>query len=175
MERLVPVERIENKIFQVRGRKVMLDEDLAELYGVSTRVLVQAVKRNMARFPRDFMFLLTRQEVTNLRSQIVTSSWGGRRYLPYAFTEHGAIMAASVLNTSRAMEVSVYVVRAFVKLKEMVSVHRELARKLAELERKFKGHDEQIRSLFEAIRQLMMPPQPSRRRIGFQGGSSKEG
>lgn len=166
---IVPVDRIERSILLIRGQKVILDADLAELYGVPTRTLIQAIKRNINRFPSDFTFLLTRQEVTNLRSQIVTSSWGGRRHLPRVFTEHGAIMAASVLNSRRAIEVSVFVVRAFVKLKEMASTHRALAQKLAELEHRIEGHDEQIQSLLEAIRRLMALPEPPRRRIGFHG------
>ena len=166
---IVPVDRIERSILLIRGQKVILDADLAELYGVPTRTLIQAIKRNINRFPSDFTFVLTRQEVTNLRSQIVTSSWGGRRHLPRVFTEHGAIMAASVLNSRRAIEVSVFVVRAFVKLKEMASTHRALAQKLAELEHRIEGHDERIQSLLEAIRRLMALPEPPRRRIGFHG------
>ena len=177
MGELIPVGKIEQAILLIRGQKVILDADLARLYGVTTKRLNEQVRRNQRRFPSDFMFRLTNQEVTALRSQFATSNIGrgGRRYLPYAFTEHGAIMAASVLNTQRAIDVSVYVVRAFVKLREMVSAHRELARKLAELERRIEGHDGQIQSLIEAIRQLMTPPEPEplpeppRRRIGFHG------
>ena len=158
----------------------MLDADLAALYGTTTKAFNQAVKRNLERFPADFRFQLTVEEAEavrlrivteNLRSQIVTSNSaarGGRRYLPYAFTEHGAIMAASVLNTSRAIEASVYVVRAFVKLRELLSTHKELAGKVAELERKVGSHDAAIQSLVVAIRRLMEPPPaPARRRIGF--------
>jgi len=182
---LMRVGRIEESIFLVRGQKVILDADLAVLYGVQTRVLNQAVKRNIARFPEDFMFRLTTGEADSLKSQFVTSrpqetaSWrsqfatskggrGGRRYLPYAFTEHGAIMAASVLNSERAVKASIYVVRAFVKLREMLAAHKELALKLAELESRVQGHDEQIVALVEAIRQLMEPlPEPPRKRFGF--------
>ena len=168
---IVTVERIESRIVLIRGHKVMLDSDLAELYGVTTKRLNEQVKRNRERFPVDFMFQLTSSETTNLRSQIATSKQrrGGRRYRPYAFTEHGAIMAASVLNSHRAIEVSVYVVRAFVKLREMLRTHKELARKLAELEKRIEGHDEEIIVLFEAIRRLMEPPEKTSRRIGFQG------
>ena len=130
---IVPLERIESRILLIRGHKVMLDSDLAELYVVTTKRLNEQVKRNRQRFPADFMFQLTSDEATNLRSRIATSKQGrgGRRYRPYAFTEHGAIMAASVLNSHRAIEVSIYVVRAFVKLREMLRTHKELARKLA--------------------------------------------
>lgn len=146
----------------------MLDADLAVLYGVATKAFNQAVKRNRDRFPGDFMFRITRQE----KQEVVTNcdhlqNLKFSPVLPCAFTEHGAIMLASVLNTRRAVRVSVYVVRAFVKLKEMLPVYRELAQKLGELERKLEGHDAQIRSLFKAIRQLMAPAGPPRRRIGF--------
>ncbi len=164
------VEEIEPRILLIRGQKVMLDSDLAELYGVSTSRLNEQVKRNIGRFPDDFMFRLTPDEFANLISQSATSSsrWGGRRKLPVAFTEHGAIMVASVLNTPRTIQVSVYVVRAFVKLRELLATNKELAHKLAELERKVSGHDEAIRSLVVAIRQLMEPPpQPKKGRIGF--------
>jgi len=176
---LVPVERIEKLIYLIRGQKVMLDSDLAEIYGIPTHRLNEQVRRNLSRFPADFAFQLTRQEFTNLISQIAISSLksrrtfagtrqhGGRRKLPYVFTEHGAIMLASVLNSPVAVEASVRVVRAFVRLREILSSNRELAQKLAELERKFEGHDAAIRNLFEAIRQLLTPPEPKRRKIGF--------
>lgn len=152
----------------IRGQKVMLDADLAELYGVETRTLTQAVKRNIGRFPADFMFQLANQEVAVLRSQTVISrSHGGRRYAPYAFTEHGAVMLASVLNSERAVEVSVLVVRAFVQLREMLSTNKEVAAKLLELERKVSGHDQAIAGLIDAIRQLMMPTAGKGRPIGF--------
>jgi hypothetical protein len=184
---LVLVEQIEPRILTLRARRVILDADLAELYGTTTKAFNQAVKRNQERFPGDFMFRLTAEEVAevrsqatpaNMRSQTVTSSpksHGGRRYLPYAFTEHGAIMAASVLNTPRAIDVSVYVVRAFVKLREFVAAHRELAGKLAELESRVAGHDEAIASLVAAIRRLLEPPaQPPRRQIGFHAATEGE-
>ena len=166
-EHLIPVERIERRILLIRGQKVMLDSELAELYGVETKVLNRAVKRNRERFPGDFMFRLTIQEVTALRCQIGTSNIGrgGRRYLPYAFTEHGAIMAANVLNTRRAIEASVYVVRAFVRLSELIASHKDLAKKLENLEQKY---DTQFKVVFDAIRQLMAPPDPKPRRIGFR-------
>lgn len=146
----------------------MLDEDLALLYDVETRVLVQAVKRNLKRFPADFMFQLTDEEWLALRSQNVTSKGrGGRRYAPYAFTEHGALMLSSVLNSETAAEVGVMVVRTFVQLREMLSTHKELAAKLEALERKVGGHDQAIAGLIDAIRQLMAPPAQNKRPIGF--------
>ena len=157
----------------------MLDSDLAVLYGVTTRRLNEQVMRNLGRFPSDFMFQLKNHEVAILRSQFATSSsdarhlaWGGRRYVPYAFTEHGALMAAMVLNSPRATEVSVYVVRAFVELRDTLVAHKELAQRLDELEsrleRKFTTHDQAIAGILDAIRQLMVPPEPpKKRRIGF--------
>jgi len=166
---LISNERIEQRIFVVRGQRVMLDSDIAELYGVTTKRLNQQVGRNLERFPEDFMFQLTSKEFEILRLQFATSSWrhGGRRSLPYAFTEHGAIMLASVLNSERAIEASVFVVRAFVKLRSLLSTHKEIAQKLAELERKLTGHDEDIKTLFVAIRQLMVQPDTKTKRIGF--------
>ena len=162
---LVPIERIERAIIVVRGEKVMLDSELAEIYGVETKILNQAVKRNASRFPSDFMFQMTHVELANLRSQIVTSSlYGGRRYLPYAFTEHGALMLANVLNSERAAQTSVQVVRAFVKLRQMLASNAELARKLAAMEKKY---DAQFKVVFDAIRQLMSPPEKPKREIGF--------
>ena len=153
----------------VRGHKVMLSSHLAKLYGVEPKVLIQAVKRNAERFPKDFMFLLTDQEVTILKSQIVTSRWGGRRRAnPYAFTEQGIAMLSSVLNSRQAIQVNIIIMRAFVKIREILSTHKELAHKLAELERKIDKHDKDIGLIFEAIRQLMEPPlEKPRRRIGF--------
>jgi hypothetical protein len=147
----------------------MLDADLAELYGVKTRVLVQAVKRNLNRFPKDFMFQLSDDETKLLRSQIVISNRrrGGRRYLPYVFTEQGVAMLSTVLNSERAVQINIEIMRAFVRLREMLLSHKDLARKLDALERKFESHDKHIRSLFEAIRQLMTPPEPKKRKIGF--------
>jgi hypothetical protein len=163
---LVPVERIERAILSIRGEKVMLDGDLAEIYGVETRILNQAVKRNIERFPADFMFQLAFKEAEALRSQIVISNEGrgGRRYLPYAFTEHGALMLANVLNSERAAQTSVQVVRAFVRLRQMLASNAELARKLAALENKY---DAQFKVVFDAIRQLMSPPARPKREIGF--------
>jgi len=166
---IVPADRIESRILLIRGEKVILDSDLAELYGVTTKRLNEQVKRNKERFPSDFMFQVSAAETEHLRSQSATSksARGGRRYRPYAFTEHGAIMAASVLNTPRAVEVSVHVVRAFINLREMISTHKELARKFGELEKRMETQDEDIAALFEAIRQLMEPPETPAKRIGF--------
>jgi len=162
------IEGIENRILLIRGRRVMLDADLAELYGVPTRALNQAVKRNTKRFPADFAFRLTLEEAETMRSQSVTASKRNVRHAPYAFTEHGAIMAANVLNSRRAVEASVYVVRAFVRLRRELTLRKELSHRLAELERQIDTHDAAIRDLVAAIRQLAEPPPgPARPRIGF--------
>jgi len=171
MDSLVPVELIEKKIYLIRGHKVMLDSDLAELYGVATKVLLQAVKRNLKRFPEDFMFLLKYQDVAALRSQIVTLKEGRgehRKYLPYVFTEQGVAMLSSVLNSDRAVQVNIAIMRAFVKLREMLSTNKELAHKLAHLERKIEKHDDEIKLIFDAIRQLMIPPEIKKRKTGFR-------
>jgi hypothetical protein len=162
-------QTIEQHIFLVRGQKVLLDSDLAELYGVPVKALNQAVKRNSDRFPDDFLMRLTESEATALRSQFVTSNakHGGRRYLPYAFTEHGAIMAAAVLKSQRAVEMSVFVVRAFIRLREVLATHKELAARVAELERKLQTHDVSIQNLLATIRGLTQVPTLYRKRIGF--------
>jgi ORF6N domain-containing protein len=161
---------IDTRIFMMRGQKIMVDSDLADLYRVATKVFNQAVRRNLNRFPKDFMFRLTAKEMKILRSQIVTSSWGGRRTLPYAFTEQGVAMLSSVLNSERAVQVNIAIMRAFVKLREILTTHRELAEKIAELESKYRQHDDKIQDVFEAIRELLEPPQVSpKRRIGFTG------
>jgi hypothetical protein len=169
MSEIVPQKTIENKIFMIRGYKVMLSTHLADLYGIEPRALIQAVKRNLERFPNDFMFPLTRKEVTILKSQFVISSWGGsRRAGPYAFTEQGVAMLSSVLNSKRAIQVNIAIMRTFVKLKEILSTHNELADKLKELEGKFEKHDGEIQAIFEAIRQLMAPAaDPPKPKIGF--------
>jgi len=166
---IIPTEQIERLILLIRGHKVLLDTDLAVLYGVETRVLIQAVKRNSNRFPTDFMFQLSDEEADLLRSQIVISKnrRGGRRYLPYVFTEQGVAMLSSVLKSKRAVEINIEIMRAFVRLREMILSNKDLARKLDALEHKLESHDVNIRSLFEAIRQLMAPPAPKTRRIGF--------
>jgi hypothetical protein len=162
---------IASRIIVIRGHRVLLDADLAYLYGVSTTRLNEQVRRNCQRFPADFAFVLDKQELVNLKSHFATSSWGGRRKLPRVFTEHGVIMAATVLNSTRAVEVAVYVVRAFVKLRELLSSNAELARKLAALERSVRTLDVNTRQQFEevyaAIRALMNPPKSRARPIGF--------
>jgi hypothetical protein len=164
-----PVATIESRIFLIRGQRVMLSTHLADLYGVVAKVLVQAVKRNRLRFPDDFMFQLTSEEFANLKSQFVTSSWGGlRRATPYAFTEQGVAMLSSILKSQRAIVVNIAIMRAFVRLRATLALHSELASKLTALERKVAGHDESIRTLFDAIRQLMSPPAKPRRSIGFK-------
>jgi hypothetical protein len=160
---------VESRILVLRDHKVILDTDLAELYGVSVKRLNEQVKRNEERFPADFMFQLTPTEHEALRSQFATSNAGrgGRRYPPYAFTEHGAIMAATVLNSERAVEMSVFVVRAFVRLREMLANNRELATKIEELEQRLDTHDASIQDLIEAIKELMAPEPATARKIGF--------
>ena len=160
-----PAIRIEKLILLIRGEKVMLDTDLAVLYEVETKVLIQAVKRNIVRFPQDFMFRLDQVEFENLRSQFVTSNQGGRRHLPYVFTEQGVAMLSSVLRSRRAIVVNVEIMRAFVRLRQMLASNRKLAEQLLALERKY---DKQFRVVFDAIRQLMTTPKaPKRRPIGF--------
>ena len=170
----VPVDHIVRSILILRGQRVILDAELATLYGVATKRLNEQVKRNTKRFPEDFMFQLTTEEATSLRSQIATSKTvgrGGRRYQPYAFTEHGAIQVANVLNSPRAVEMSIYVVRAFVQLRELLSSNKDLALRLdqleARIEKKLAIHDDAIAAMISAIRQLMNPRPPKRRGIGF--------
>lgn len=165
---IVPVEKIETRILFVRGQKVLLDSDLVRLYGVHTRALTRAVRRNIDRFPSDFMFRLNKREFANLRSQSGTSSqWGGRRYAPYAFTEQGVAMLSSVLRSKLAVLVSIQIMRVFVRLREMLARHKELALKLEQLETRIEGHDQEITAIFDAIRQLMQRPEKSSKRIGF--------
>jgi hypothetical protein len=163
------IAQLESAIYLIRGQRVMFDSDLAAIYGVTTKRLNEQVRRNISRFPEDFAFQLTAEELTKLRSQIATSSFhGGRRYRPWVFTEHGAIMLASVLNSDIAAQASVRVVRAFVRLREMVAANAQLAAKLEELEKRLDSHDEAIVDLFAALKQLLEPPEPPKRReIGF--------
>ncbi len=163
---IIPGERIEKRIYFIRQQKVMLSTDLAALYEVEPRVLVQAVKRNIERFPEDFMFQLSEKEFTDLKSQIVISSWGGlRRGTPYAFTEQGVAMLSSVLRSKRAIQVNIEIMRAFVKLKQMLASNAKLACKLTALEKKY---DAQFKVVFDAIRSLMTPPEKPKSRIGFR-------
>ena len=174
MKDLVPTERIDRAILLIRGHKVKLDVDLAELYGVQTKALNRAVKRNLERFPEDFMFQLTYQEVRTLRCRIGTSNIGrgGRRYCPYAFTEHGILMLSSVLQSQRAIQVNIEIMRAFVRLRELIASNKDLAKRLDDLEKKY---DSQFKVVFDAIRELMTPPDPPpaplpppKPRIGFR-------
>ena len=163
---LIPIERIERLILLIRGHKVMLDSDLADLYGVTTKRLNEQVRRNLSRFPEDFMFQLTESEARLLRSQFATSKEGrgGRRYPPYAFTEQGVAMLSSVLNSERAVQVNIEIMRAFVRLRQILASNKELAKRLDELERKY---DAQFKVVFDAIRELMRPQESKKRPIGF--------
>jgi hypothetical protein len=164
-------DRIRQSIFLIRGQKVILDEHLAELYAVPTRILIQAVTRNASRFPRDFMFRLSKREFANLRSQIeISSLWGGRRSAPYAFTEHGVAMLSSVLRSKRAVAVNVEIMRAFVYLRRVVTEHVELAQRIDELEERYDG---KFQVVFDAIRSLIAPPEQPRKRIGYLSASSR--
>ncbi len=187
---LIPVERVDNAILEIRGQKVILSHDLAALYGVSTRRLNEQVRRNSGRFPPDFMFQLSWDETQKLRSESDVADEGGLRsqfatlkrgkhhkYRPYAFTEHGAVMAATILNTPRAIEVSVFVVRAFVRLSRVAANYRQLALRLGELEAKFASHDKNFQIVFDALRRLMQPPEheKKKRRIGFGPDDNRTG
>jgi hypothetical protein len=168
-KQVILLETIENKIFILRGQRVMIDRDLAGLYEVPTKVLNQAVKRNIEKFPDDFMFTLTKVE----KEELVTDcdrfkSLKHSTSLPYAFTEHGTLMLASVLNSSKAVEVSIFVVRAFIRLRQILAANKELAEKLIELELKLETHDQQITAIFDAINQLLAPPPMTKRKIGFE-------
>ena len=178
MTELIPQERIEQKIFLIRGHKVMLDRDLAELYGVQTKYLTRQVRRNFSRFPEDFMFVLTREEYQELLRRQFGALERGRysKYLPYVFTEQGVAMLSTVLNSERAIQVNIAIMRAFVRLKQMLASHKELAYKVNELERNTTRHEAEIQTIFEVIRQLTEPlppeepperPEPPKRRIGF--------
>ena len=161
-------EKVINKIYLIRDKKVMLDFDLAELYAVETKQLKRQVKRNPERFPKDFMFELTIKEFENLRSQIGTSSWGGSRYLPMAFTEQGVSMLSSVLNSSTAIEVNIQIIRIFTKMKKLLSTHKEVLLQMQKIEKKLTAHDNDIKAIFEVLKKLINPPQEPRKRIGFK-------
>ena len=164
MPNIVPIERVTEKIYLIRGMKVLLDRDLAKLYGVETKVFKQAVKRNINRFPEDFMFELTGDEFKNLRSQIVTSSWGGSRYVPMAFTEQGVAMLSSVLKSDRAVHVNIQIMRAFIKMRQMYIRHEDLKQKIIAMERKY---DKQFQIVFTAITQLLEEDEKPKRKIGY--------
>ena len=166
----VPVQFIERRIYLIRGHKVMIDVDLAELYGVRTRELNQRVQRNLKRFPEDFMFQLTKEEADALRSQFVISKGrhGGRRYSPYAFTEPGVAMLSSVLNSETAIEVNITIMRAFIRLRQMLETNEELNRKFAAVIRKLSTHDKYFRVVFDELKKLTEQPAPSHKRIGFK-------
>ena len=165
MSNLVSTEVIATKIFVIRGKRVMLDADLAVLYGVETKVLIQSVKRNIRRFPEDFMFRITKEEFVNLRSQFVTSNRGGRRYLPYVFTQEGVAMLSSVLNSERAIMVNIQIMmRAFAQFRRLLLTHKDLRRKIEEMEKKY---DAQFKVVFEALKKLLEPPVKGKRVIGF--------
>lgn len=166
---IIPAESLINKILFIRKQKVILDRDLAVLYGVETRVLKQAVRRNIKRFPKDFMFQLTKEEFLNWRSQTVMSKSEemGLRHLPFAFTEQGVAMLSSVLKSERAIEVNILIMRAFVKLREIISTHKKVEVKLKELEQKLKEHDDQIVQIIQVINQLITPPRSPKKKIGF--------
>lgn len=162
---VMPIERIVEKIYFIREQKMMLDQDLAELYGVETKHIVQAVKRNKERFPDDFMFQLNIEEFRNLRSQNVTSSWGGRRYAPFAFTEQGVAMLSSVLKSEQAVKVNIAIMRAFVALRKMALNYADILKKVEDMEKKY---DKQFKAVFEAIKELMIPPEKNlKSKIGF--------
>jgi len=170
MSNAIAIEVITTRILELRGKKVMLDRDLAKLYGVPAKVLNQAVKRNIKRFPEDFMFKLSWEEVESSRSQFVTLKQGKNiKYLPYVFTEHGVAMLSSVLNSERAIQVNILIMRAFTKLREILLTHKELSAKIEALEKKYSEHDQTIKEIFQAIKQLFEPPLPKEKKIiGFR-------
>ena len=170
MNDIIPNETIVNKIYVFRGVKVMLDRDIAELYGVETRVLNQAVKRNIDRFPDDFMFQVNEDEFKILISQNVTSSWGGTRKMPYAFTEHGILMLSNLISSGRAVSVSIQIIRVFTKLRQMLSTHEDLKKKIEDMEKKY---DHQFKIVFDAIRKLITDDQKPKPKIGFERTKNK--
>jgi hypothetical protein len=172
-EILVPVEIIENKILLIRGKKVMLDRDLAFLYGVETKQLKRAINRNIERFPLDFMFKLNQKELKNLRCQFGTSSWGGQRYLPYVFTEQGVAMLSSVLNSPRAIRVNIQIMRTFTRLREIMLTHKDLQRKIEDIVRKQENQGKQITAIIEVINKFFTPEEPPKKRYGFIPNSER--
>jgi hypothetical protein len=165
---ILPDEVVINKIYLIRGQKVMLDRDLADLYGVETRILNQAVKRNIERFPEDFMFQLNEEEFENLKSQIVMSSWGGVRKLPFAFTEQGVAMLSSVLNSSTAVQMNIQIIRVFTRMREIALTHKDILLKLERLEKEVTESKQDITLIFQALKKLLTTPQEKRKRIGFK-------
>lgn len=165
---MIPDELVLNKIYLIRGQKVMLDEDLAELYQVETKRLNEQVKRNIDRFPDDFMFRLTKREFENLKTQFATSSWGGRRKLPMAFTEQGVSMLSGVLNSETAIRVHIQIIRVFTRMRAMLLTHKDILLQLEKIEKKLTGHDEDIALVFQYLKQLLNPSQPVRRKVGFR-------
>ncbi len=170
----IPDEVIINKIYSIRGYKVMLDRDLAILYNVETKYLKRQVRRNSKRFPEDFMFEVTQPELAKLRSQIGTSTWGGTRYLPMAFTEQGVAMLSSVLGSDRAIEVNIHIIRIFTRLREMLLTHKDILLKLEQLEQQVTRNDKEIQYIFDALKQLIQQPDPIRKQIGFKPGKDNE-
>jgi len=173
-ELMIPDELVMNKIYIIRGKKVMLDEDLAELYQVETKRLNEQVRRNIDRFPDDFMFRLAKKEFENLKSQIATSSWGGRRKLPLAFTEQGVSMLSGVLNSETAIRVHIQIIRVFGRMRELLLTHKDILLQLEKIEKKLAGHDEDITLIFGYLKHLLNPPQPPRRKIGFKRKDEEE-
>lgn len=168
---IVPDEAVMNSIYLIRGQKVMLDRDLAQLYGIETKRLKEAVRRNLARFPPDFMFELNKEEYENLRTQIATSSWGGTRYMPQAFTEQGVTMLSCILNSERAIKVNIQIIRVFTRMREMWMSNQEILLKLEQLDRRVAGHDAEIEEVFRYLKELLNPVQPPRQMIGFRAES----
>ena len=171
---IIPDEMVMNKIYLIRGQKVMLDSDLSALYQVETRRLNEQVTRNKERFPEDFMFQLTVDEYENLISQFATSSWGGRRKLPYAFTEQGVAMLSSVLNSPTAINVNIQIIRVFTKMRALLMTHKDILLQLEKMEKKMGSHDEQIALIFGYLKKLLTPVQPPRQRIGFRRKDEKD-
>jgi hypothetical protein len=169
MANIIPLEKIENKIYLIRSQKVMLDRDLAELYGVETKVMIQAVKRNISRFPGDFMFQLSKEEFENLRSHFVTSSWGGRRYRPYLFTEQGVAMLSSVLKSKRAVDVNIAIMRTFVKIRRMAGSYKDLARRIERLEKSQEMQGKRFGEIFKILDNLGSEEESNKKEIGFKG------
>jgi len=175
-ELMIPDELVLNKIYMIRGQKVMLDNDLANLYDIETKRLKEAVRRNIVRFPEDFMFELTSAEFESLRSQIATSKIGrgGTRYLPMAFTEQGVAMLSSILNSETAIRVNIQIIRIFTRMREMIMTHKDILLQLEKIEKKMTGHDGDIALIFQYLKQLLNPPQPTRRKIGFKRKDEEE-